>query len=40
MFVGVGEPLLMYVGVAIDVATGEEMVVTLETSVGVLSLVL
>ena len=40
VLVGVGEPLLMYVGVAVDVENVEGMVVMLEIGVGVLPFVL
>lgn len=40
VLVGVGEPLLMYVGVAFDVDNVEGMVVMLEIGVGVLPCVL
>jgi hypothetical protein len=40
VLVGVDEPLLMYVGVAVDVEKVEGMVVMIEIGVGVLPFVL
>lgn len=40
VFVGVGEPLVMYAGVAVDIEDEDGIVVMLDTGIGVLPFVL